>query len=119
MSCIWYPRGVSSMAMSNDLRVDAISVEACERDLVDTAGLAIMMRFMGKTGFFKQCDNRLPVSKSNSAYPPSTYIKTLFALCVLYPDSKAPLDRINDIRKSRAVRRILGVKSIPSAEVRG
>ena len=52
--------------------------------------LPILMRFMGKTGFFKHCDNRLPVSQSNSAYSPSTYMKTLFALCVLYPDSKDP-----------------------------
>lgn len=100
----------------NNLRVDGICVEACEGDLVDTAGLAIVMRFMAKTGFFKQCDNQLPVSVSNSAYPPSTYMKTLFALCILYPDSRAPLDRINDIRQSRALRRILGVKEIPTAK---
>ena len=104
------------MAMNNHLRVDAICVEACEGDLVDTGGLAILMRFMSKTGFFKHCDNRLPVSESNSAYPPSTYMKTLFALCVLYPDSSAPLDRIDDIRRSRAVRRSLGVREIPTAK---
>ena len=105
------------MAMNNQLRVDGICVEACEGDLVDTAGLAILMRFMGKTGFFKQCDNRLPSRRTpGSAYPPSTYMKTLFALCVLYPDSNAPLDRIDDIRQSRAVRRSLGVKEIPTAK---
>ena len=104
------------MAMNNDLRVDGICVEACEGDLVDTAGLAILMKFMGNTGFFKHCDNRLPVSRSNSAYSPSTYMKTLFALCVLYPDSNAPLERIDDIRQSRAVRRSLGVKEIPTAK---
>src|SRR3989304_3657286 len=104
------------MATGNHLRVDGICVEACEGDVVDTAGLAVLMRFMGKTGFFKQCDNRLVVSKSNSAYPPSTYIKTLFALCVLYPDSNAPLDRIDDIRESRAVRRSLGLREIPTAK---
>lgn len=104
------------MAMNNHRRVDGICVEACEGDLVDTAGLAILMRFMNKTGFFKYCDSRLPVSKSNSAYPPSTYVKTLFALCVLYPDSNAPLERIDDIRESRAVRRSLGLREIPTAK---
>ena len=64
----------------NNLRVDGICVEACEGDLVDSAGLAIVMRFMSKTGFFKQCDNRLPVSMSNSAYPSSTYMKTVYLL---------------------------------------
>lgn len=105
------------MAMNNHLRVDGICVEACEGDLVDTAGLAILMRFMSKIGFFKCCDNRLPSRRTpGSAYPPSTYIKTLFALCVLHPDSKAPLDRIDDIRRSRAVRRSLGVREIPTAK---
>lgn len=107
------------MAMNNGLRVDGIRVEACEGDLIDTAGLAILMRFMSKAGFFKRCDKRLPVSLSNSAYPPSTYIKTLFALCILFPDSSAPLDRIDDIRKSRAVRRSMGVKEVPTAKSMG
>jgi len=105
--------------MNNHLRLDSICVEAREGDLVDTAGLAILMKFMSKTGFFKLCDNRLPTSVSNSAYPASTYMKTLFALCVLYPDSSAPLDRIDDIRGSRGLRRILGVKKIPSLSARG
>jgi hypothetical protein len=43
-------------------------------------------------------------------------MKTLFALCVLYPDSNAPLDRIDCLRESRAVRRTLGVKEIPTAK---
>lgn len=107
------------MAMNNNIRLDRIHAQACERDLIDTAGLAILMKFIGKTGFFKLCDNRLPVSQSNSAYPPSTYIKTLFALCVIYPDSNAPLDRINDMRGSRSVRRSLGVKEIPTAKAVG
>lgn len=104
------------MAMNNHPRVDGICVEACERDLVDTAGLAILIKFISKTGFFKRCDDLLPHSKSNSAYPVSTYVKTLFALCILYPDSKAPLERIDDIRASRAVRRSLGVRKIPTAK---
>ncbi len=104
------------MARSNTLRVDGISVEACEGDLVESAGLAVLMRFMDRTGFFKCCDRRLPVSISNSAYPPSTYIKTLFALCILYPDSSAPLERIDDIRESRAVRRCLRLSEIPTAK---
>jgi hypothetical protein len=102
--------------MNNGLRTDEICVEACEGDLVDAAGLAILMRFMVKTGFFRQCDNRLAVSLSNSAYPPSTYVKTLFALCVLNPDCSAPLSRIDDMRLSRAVRRSLGVREIPTAK---
>jgi len=102
--------------MNNHLRLDSISVEARKGDLVDSAGLAVLIKFMGKIGFFKLCDNRLPVSVSNSAYPASTFIKALFALCVLYPDSSAPLDRIDDIRASRGMRRILGVKKIPSAK---
>ena len=105
--------------MNNHLRMDAISVEACERDLVDTAGLAILMRFVSKTGLFKRCDSRVPVPASNSAYPASTYIKTLFALCILYPDSSAPLDGIDDMRKSRALRRSLGVRKIPTAKAVG
>jgi hypothetical protein len=96
--------------------VDGIDVEACEGDLVETAGLGVVMRFMDGTGFFKCCDRRLPVSVSNSAYAPSTYIKTLFALCILYPDSSAPLERIDDIRQSRAVRRSLRLKEIPTAK---
>jgi Transposase DDE domain group 1 len=107
------------MAMNNHRRVDAVCVQACERDLVESAGLAILIKFIGKTGFFKRCDDLLPLSEANSAYPPSTYVKTLFALCILYPDSNAPLERIDDIRASRAVRRILGVRKIPTAKSMG
>jgi len=104
------------MARNNAVRIDKFVVEASEKDLVDSAGLGIGMRFIECLGFFRLCDQRLPVSDSNSGYSPSVYMKTLFALCLLHPDSAAPLERIDDFRKSRAVRRMLGLKEIPTAK---
>lgn len=104
------------MARNNSVRIDDFEVEASERDLVDCSGLGIVMRFMDRQGFFKLCDQRLPASSSNSGYRPSVYVKTLFALCLLYPDSSAPLSRIDDFRGSRAIRLMLGVKEIPTAK---
>ena len=104
------------MARNNSVRIDDFEVEASERDLVDCSGLGIVMRFMDRQGFFKLCDQRLPASSSNSGYLASVYVKTLFALCLLYPDSSAPLSRIDDFRGSRAIRLMLGVKEIPTAK---
>lgn len=102
--------------MNNDLRIDGIGVEASEGELVGCAGLAVMIRFVDRIGFFRRCDRVLPFPRSNSGYAPSTYMKTLFALGIVYPDSSAPLERIDDLRKSRGVRRSLGVKKIPTAK---
>lgn len=104
------------MARNNSVRIDRLVVKACEKDLVDSGGLAIVMKFLEMLGVFKLCDQRLPSSSSNSGYEPSVYVKTLFALCLLYPDAKAPLERIDDFRDSRAVRRMLGLKKIPTAK---
>ena len=101
------------MARKNSIRVDIIEVIATQLNLLESCGLPILIKYLTKLGFFRALCRYLPVSRSNSGYGADVYVKTLWALKLLYPDVNAPLSRIDEMRKSKAVLRALQINSMP------
>ena len=107
------------MSRNNNVRVDGIDVGATQKNLIGAGGLALLVKYLSRTGFFRRVNSVLPSPGSNAGYAPEVYIKSLFALRLLYPDGPAPLSRIDEMGKSRAVRKALGVKRLPCSEAVG
>jgi hypothetical protein len=104
------------MARHNRVRVDSIEVRATQKNVIGGCGLALFMKYLTKAGVFRMVNSRLPESSSNSSYEAEVYVKTLWALKLLYPDINAPLTRIDEMRESKAVKQALMVKEIPCSE---
>lgn len=107
------------MARNNTVRVDRVVIIATQVNLLSSSGLAMLIKYLQKLGFFKALCSRLPVSSSNSGYMPDVFFKTLWALAILYPDVTAPLDRIDIMRKSKAIRNALQMRKMPCSEAVG
>ena len=101
------------MARNSSLRVDSVEVNATQLNVIGGCGLALFMKYLRRKGFFRMLNFRLPVSLSNAGYKSEVYVKTLFALKLLYPDVNAPLSRIDEMRKSKAIKQALFVRDIP------
>jgi hypothetical protein len=101
------------MARNSNVRVDSVEVNATQVNVIGGCGLALFMKYLTRKGFFRTVGVRLPVSLSNAGYKAEVYVKALWALKVLYPDVNAPLSRIDEMKKSKAIKRALLVKDIP------
>lgn len=104
---------------NNSLRIDSIEIKATQTNLIEESRLGIMVRYARKKGIFKQCCKLLPAPMSNNGYSPEEYVKTLYGLMVMYPEQRAPLERIDEMRESEAIRLALGMKAIPTAKATG
>ena len=107
------------MARKNRVRCDSIEVIATQDNLLESCGLPILIKYVDRLGFFRAVCRYLPVSQSNSGYGADVYIKALWALKLLFPDVNAPLSRIDEMRKSKAILRALQIKSMPYSGVVG
>jgi len=107
------------MSRRNRVRVDSIEVRATQKNVIGGCGLALFMKYLTKAGVFRMINSRLPESSSNSSYAAEVYVKTLWALKLLYPDINAPLTRIDEMGESKAIRQALMVKELPCSEAVG
>jgi len=101
------------MPRSNRVRIDSVSVKATQKNVIGGCGLALFMKYLTRTGVFRIINSMLPESTSNAGYESEVYIKTLWALNMLYPDTNAPFTRIDEMRESKAIKQALMVKDIP------
>jgi hypothetical protein len=104
------------MPRRNRIRVDSIEIKATQKNVIGGCGLALFMRYLKKAKIFEMINSRLPESSSNSSYDAEVYVKTLWALKMLYPDVNAPLIRIDEMRESKAIKQALMVAEIPCSE---
>lgn len=107
------------MPRRSGVRVDSVEVSATQTNMVGGCGLVLFMKYLKRAGIFRMLNDRLPKPESNAGYQPEVYVKTLWALKLLYPDVNAPLTRIDEMRESKAIKRALMSKDIPCSEAMG
>ena len=92
------------------------SVEATNERLTPRAGEIVFGEYLKAIGVEKLCDLYLPHPKSNRGYAPYKFIQPL--LLMLHSGGKS-LDDIRMIREDRAMRTLLNLEGIPTADAVG
>ena len=88
------------------------TVESTEERLTPRAGEAIFGEFLKAIKLDRLCDRYLPQPQSNRGYKPYTFIQPL--LLMLHSGGRY-LEDIRMIASDKALRRLLGIKSVPTA----
>ncbi len=99
---------------NNRLQVRKTTIEASATGMVGDAGLAVVVDFLYKIGYFKLVDKRLPWPKRTDGYCPSDFIKTIFAVKIVY-GVEADLSKIDLLRGNEAILKALKMKRMPSS----
>ena len=89
------------------------TVETTEERLTPRAGEAIFGEFLKAINLDRLCDRYLPQPQSNRGYNPYTFIQPL--LLMLHGGGRY-LEDIRMIDSDRALRTLLGIKSVPTAD---
>ena len=92
------------------------SVEATKERLTPRAGEIVFGEYLKAIGIDNLCDLHLPQPKSNRGYAPFNFIQPL--LLMLHSGGKS-LDDIRIIREDKAMRKLLKLNAIPTADAVG
>lgn len=92
------------------------SVEATNERLTPRAGEIIFGEYLKAIGLDKLCELHLPAPQSNRGFSPYTFIQSL--LLMLHSGGKS-LDDIRVIKEDNAMRTLLKMKNIPTADATG
>jgi len=92
------------------------SVEATNERLTPRAGEIIFGEYLKAIGLDKLCELHLPAPQSNRRFSPYRFIQSL--LLMLHSGGKS-LDDIRVIKEDNAMRTLLKMKNIPTADATG
>jgi len=97
-------------------RVLNFSIESTEERLTPRSGEIVFGEYLKAIGLHKLCDIHLPQPQSNRGYAPFSFIQPL--LLMLHSGGRC-LDDIRTIQRDSAMREILNMRNIPTADATG